>query len=321
MTRFQSVASVLAALALLLALGVAGSRAVSDDRVEGPMRIVVGVPPLVELVRAIAPEGATVQSLVPPGQTVHGYEIRPSDVRALARADLIVFVGLGIDQSLEDYARGKVRPAQRVLGWAPSLGLKAADDHDHEGHVHGPDCNHGPVDPHLWLDPTLVVKFLPKVQAQIESWQRQQGASEQALSDTAERVQAVIARVEAMDAEYQRRLAPIKGSAIVTHHNAWSRLAERYGLKVAAVIRIAESSEPTPAAMADAVKAIREHGVRAVFFEPAYDPGMAKRIADAAGVSLGTLDPESQEDWFAMMQSNLESLATLLTPAKLDESR
>lgn len=271
------------------------------------MRVVVGVPPLVGIVRAIVP-GAEVRSLVPPGQSVHGYELRPSDVKALGEAHLLVGVGLGIDASLERYVKERVRPGQRMVWFAHEAGIEASghDHHDHEGHDH--DHDHGGPDPHLWLDPALVVKLAGAV-AKEAATLVPEGVDREARGKAIEASLAAFeARVKALDEKYAAELAPLRGRAIVTHHNSFQRVADRYGLKVASVIREMEASEATPGAITATVEAIRKQGVRAVFFEPAYDAGAARRIAEAAGVRLGKLDPESSEDWLALMEGNLASL-------------
>ncbi len=284
----------------------AGGGAV-DLKAAEAMRVVVGVPPLVGVVKAIVP-GAEVRSLVPPGQSVHGYELRPSDVKALGEAHLLVGVGLGIDASLERYVKERVRPGQRVVWFANEAGVEAAghDHHDHQGHNH--DHGDGSADPHLWLDPALVVKLSSAVAKEAAALVPEGVGREAGVKAIEASRAALEVRVRALDERYVAELAPLRGRAIVTHHNSFQRMADRYGLKVASVIREMEASEATPGRISATVEAIRKEGVRAVFFEPAYDAGAAKRIAEAAGVGLGRLDPESSEDWFALMEGNLASL-------------
>ena len=52
-----------------------------------------------------------------------------------------------------------------------------------------------------------------------------------------------------MQGDLCERLGPFEGEAVVTHHAAWGRLVERYGLHEAAVIQVSEQVEqPTTAA-------------------------------------------------------------------------
>jgi zinc transport system substrate-binding protein len=126
----------------------------------------------------------------------------------------------------------------------------------------------------------------------------------------------MLSDVRALDTEYKSRLASFAGRAIVTHHAAWKRLADRYGLKVAAVIRPIESSEPTAAAVTAAVHAIEEQHVGAIFVEPQFSPQAAERIVAIAKVKVAGLDPLGDGDWFKMMRANLDSLVKNLAPER-----
>lgn len=298
--------------ALLLAvLGVLAfascERGPDPARRPGPLRVVVSVAPLTGLVRAIVPDDATVRTLVPPGRSLHGHELTPADLAAIADADVLVYVGLGLEPALEHALATHPSARRREVCFAKVVGVESSASHAHDGgHGHA-------VDPHLWLDPELVARLVPEAAAAVDAAIRDAGFASTPvgvrLLDARHRL---LAEIEAVDAEYRERLAPFAGSAIVTHHDAFGRLADRYRLRIAAVIRPIETADPSPAHLAAAADAIRREGVRAVFFEPGYDPAAARTIADAAGVPAGTLDPEGSTDWFALMRANLNELTRRL---------
>ncbi len=293
-----------------------------------PLSVVVTVPPLKGLVEPLLPPGSTITMLVRPGRSEHGYEFTADDIASLARADLVVLVGLGleprIEQSLDRHKQtSKPQPTTRVVinwGTVADLTQTGEDDHDHE---HGATCTHGHgwVDQHLWLDPSLVKQLIPKLKDAVLQAQRSKlpvGATidpqEVQRLDAAEAQLTLL--VTAIDLEYRSALDPFKGRAIVCHHDAYSRLADRYGLKVAAAIKTTTAGEPTPSELASVVKAIKEHKAQAVFIEPQFDPSIAQRVAAAAGVRIAHLDPLGQGDWAATMRSNLQSLTQNLGQAK-----
>lgn len=320
-TEFPILRALLTTLiAFLLVLGaVAGLGALVPNQSAaaqtGPLRIVVTVPPLAGLVKELAPPGSEVTALIVPGRSEHGYEFTPEDVARLARADVAVYVGLGLEPKVEDFLKTRPAPSRQVVCMADALGIRA--DPDHAGHEHAPDepCDHGPVDQHLWLDPVLVQNFVPALSRSIQAAMAQRGMNDdKARGEHDARAAALIARVKALDEELREQLKPVAGEAIVTHHNAWPRLADRYGLKVAAVIRAVEGAEPTPDSIAKAVDAIQEQRVRGVFFEPQFNAAVAERIAQAAGVRLGKLDPLGDGDWFALMRGNGRSIVETLRP-------
>lgn len=325
----------------------AGSAAGSRTGVVArPLTVVVTVPPLAELVRRLAPPDATVSILIPPGRSEHGYEMTPSEMMTLGAADVVFYVGLGLEAQVEGFLKDHPAPAEgvhsrQVVCFADAVNVHVdahGDVHDHddaEGHDHehadAQDANddghhHGPIDPHLWLDPELVKAVVPVLdRAMSRAMQSgaakdsatQSGATqstqpgEQSLSPAAIKL---IEEIDALDRELRERLAPLAGRTIVTHHAAWGRFAARYGLKVAAVIRPVEGAEPTPGQVAAAVEAIRSQHAAAIFIEPQFSPVMAKRIADVAGVKVGTLDPLGSGEWFSLMRANADSVVKTLGP-------
>jgi len=300
---------VLGVLVAAVAAGLSAcgpSSADTPPREPGPPRIVVTIAPVAGLVRAVAGEGIEVTTLLPAGASPHGFELTPADVRTLSRADLIVAVGLGIEPWLESRLRSAPRLADRAVSFADLVGIEGDahtqhDHHAHEGHEH---CHSGP-DPHLWLDPVLAAAFLRALPEYLPGFVVAGADAESAAAETA-------ARVDAVDASWRSALAPFAGSAIVTHHAAFGRPAERYGLTVAEVLRPVESAEPSPAETARAIAAIRDEGARAIFIEPQFNAAAAERLASAAGVPLGRLDPLGAGDWFAMMRANLDELVRTL---------
>lgn len=292
------------------------------------MRVVVTIPPLKGLVEPMLPPGSEVIVLLPPGRSEHGWEPRQGDLKAIARADLTVSVGLGLEASFFRVLH-KVRNDRRIdVTFAELVGLEGAGasieagksaghghhhDHDHEHDEHC-DHSHDGADPHLWLDPVLCMEFAGKLAPVIERAARKAGMNESDVVRTAERAGELEARIGQLDAECRRLLEPVRGKAIVTHHAAFGRLADRYGLRVVEVVRPVEGVEPTTGQISAVLEAIRREGVSAIFAEPQYADRSVDMIAQRAGVQLGRLDPLGSGDWFAMMRANVEELAAKLGP-------
>lgn len=286
-----------------------------------PLRVVVTIAPLKGLVEPLLPPDSQITVLMPPGRSEHGYEFTPADLAAASQADLIIYIGLGLEPRLEAALRDHPRPARREVCFAVKVGLSLpasdppaqADPHDHSepGHVHTHDCDHA-IDPHLWLDPQLVEQFIVALASDLSQLLAARSSSSDALNALADQQVSLLTRINTLHESHRARLAPFKGRAIVTHHNAFNRLADRYGLRIAAVIRESEDAEPSPAHIAAVVKAIRAENVPVIFVEPQFDPKVARRIAKAANVKTATLDPLGTGDWFALMEANLKALESNL---------
>lgn len=273
-------------------------------REPGALRIAVTVPPLEGLVRAAAPADARITVLMAPGHSEHGYEFTPQDLAELGRADLVVYVGLHLEPRVEEFLKAHPSTRRVDLCFAAATGIADGDEHDAHDHADGAH-HHGAVDPHLWLDLGLVQRFAPQIERAVHIAAANAGLDAAGLPA---RARDLDAKLKSLDERYRTALAPFTGDAIVTHHNAWGRLADRYSLRVAAVVIEIESAEPTPGQIAASVAAIKAQRVKTLFVEPQFNPDAARRIAQAAGVGVGVLDPLGEGDYFGLMERNLQEL-------------
>lgn len=285
--------------------------------VKRSLKLVTTIAPLRGLVAELAPPDAQITMLMQPGRSEHGYEFTPSDIQTISQADAVFYVGLGLEPTVAAFVEKRATPTREGVSIGRLLKLEgpAAPPHVHKadepghGHNHGHDGHdHGPIDVHVWVDPVLMMEAVPGINEAITAALRRCGGTEAELAAQRTRADAVVAKLKALDDEMRVALKTFAGRAIVTHHAAFGRLAERYGLKVAEVLRPIESSEPTPAQMAAVAEAIRKENIRTIFIEPQFDASAAQRVAAMAGVDVATLDPLGTGDYFAVMRANLAAL-------------
>lgn len=262
--------------------------------------VLVEVAPLVSLIQPLVGPGYQVRPIVPAGTSPHGYQLTPGDARALASAALVITVGPVLDPGITRAVQRQT-PKDRHISIADLLGIEHEDDHHHHHHhAHDDHCEHA-VDPHLWLDPELMHRMISLLPEQL--------AARGIAADTADSAAAtLLTDIAAIRAAYADRLAPFQGRAIITHHNAFQRIADRYHITVAQVIRPVSTVEPTPGDLTRVLDAARQHQVGAIFIEPQYPDALPRRIADRLGLRVLTLNPEGSTDWSAMMRDNLDAL-------------
>ncbi|MBL8991466.1 MAG: zinc ABC transporter substrate-binding protein [Phycisphaerae bacterium] len=298
-------------LAATTAIGGCRPAGVPDTDRRGPLRVVVSIAPLKGLVEALVPPGTVVDLLIPPGASEHGYEIPPGRLAAVATADLVVFVGLGLEPQVDALLGQRPNPNRRVVRFDRVAGVEAdSDDHRHE-HEHDETCDHGhAADPHLWLDPVLVEQLVEALAREVDALDTATPRERRAA-----RAQELRAKVRGVHDAYGRSLGPLAGRTIVVGHDAWGRLAARYGLKTVALKGLT-AAEPTPGDLRRAIESIGGDATTTVFVEPQLSPAAAERIARATGARVETLDPLGSGDWFAMMDANLAALVRAFEPAR-----
>ena len=276
--------------------------------------VLVAVGPLISRFQPLVREGVEVRAIVPVGTTPHGYQLSPSDARALATAAMVISIGPILDPGIAR-AIDRQTPAERVFDLAASLGIESDDHsgHDHSHHVHDEHCVHA-VDPHLWLDPELMLQMVDLLPEALR-------VRDLAATDAPERAGVLRAEIAEVRDAYASRLSPFAGRAIITHHNAFQRIADRYGITVAQVVRPVAAVEATPGDLSRVLDAAITHGVGAIFIEPQYPDALPRRIADQLGLQIHTLNPEGSADWLAMMRENLDALVAGLSAPPPNTSR
>ena len=130
-----------------------------------------------------------------------------------------------------------------------------------------------------------------------------------------ENAAALRADLEELDAEMQGALSNCRVTTLVTSHDAFGYLGDRYGLEVVGISGLEPSQEPTPAALAEITEVVEERGVTTIYTETLIDPAVAETVAAEVGTQTAVLDPlegltdkSAGEDYLAVMRANLETL-------------
>lgn len=250
---------------------------------DAPKRnIVVSIHPLKGLIDGVVGERARVDVLLPPGRSPHGFELTPDQMRLLERADALIVVG----RKLDDWALKAAKPRGKSIAV-----VSLADALDHK---HGKDEKHDDRD---------------------EDAHDDDDHAEHALSAG---VEAVVTKLKALDAKHKQQLADVKVKQLVTFHNAFDLLAERYGLEVVehlTEIELAGGREVTPEQLDEVTHAVEAHGLKVLYAEPQFPDRALHAVRQATGVAILRLDPlgnpnqDGYRDYFEMMESNLKVLA------------
>jgi zinc transport system substrate-binding protein len=272
-------------LTLTLVAGLAGCGGSSSSE----RTVVTGFYPLAFAADQIGGEGIDVRNLTPPGVEPHDLELSGGDVRTVADASVVLYLGDGFQPSLEDAIESTSADAVDLLDAVETL----------------PGDEHG-ADPHVWLDPVRYAAIAERIGEELD--RRPEAAR-------------FAARVRALDDELRRGLSGCERQEFVTSHAAFGYLAERYGLKQVAITGVTPEAEPTPRDLEAVVRQVRAVGATTVFFETLVSPRLAETVAREVGARTAVLDPleglddgetEAGADYFSVMRRNLAALREAL---------
>ncbi len=281
------------ALAPLLVLG-ACTRDPRDDS-GGRLQVVASFYPLAEAARQVGGEFVEVRDLTPPGVEPHDLELTTDQVDALLDADLVLTIeGLqpAVDDALEE-------AEVHALRFVPS----------------GADSLPSGEDPHFWLDPyewsTVGHGIAPEL-AELDPDHARDFDREAHLYRR---------DLEALDQEYMKVLADCDRDLLVTAHDAFGRLAARYGLRVESIAGISPEAEPSPARLDELTELVEREGVTTILTEELVSPEVAETLARETGVKTAVLNPiesltdeqrAAGEDYLSLMETNLDALSEAL---------
>ncbi|SFL00766.1 metal ABC transporter substrate-binding protein [Geodermatophilus ruber] len=288
------------------ALLLAGCGASAGENGSGDGRTVVaGFYPLQWVAERVGGDRVDVSSLTPPGAEAHDLELTPRDLAAVGEADLLVYLD-GFQPALDEAADSEAGDSAWDAGQAADLS-RATEGHAHEGE----EGHEGeePVDPHFWLDPLRLAAVGDALAERLAELDPDGAAAYE------ENAVALRADLEGLDAELQTGLADCAVGTLVTSHDSFGYLADRYGLEVVGISGLSPSQEPSPAQLAEISELVRERGVTTVYTETLVDPAVADTVADEAGVRTAVLDPlegltdeSGGDDYLAVMRANLATL-------------
>jgi zinc transport system substrate-binding protein len=320
------------ALAAALTLTACGSGGASGGGgsggdAAGDTQVLASFYPLQFVAERVGGDRVSVSNLTPPAAEPHDLELSPAQARSIGTADLVVYQSgfqAAVDEAVEARDPAHLVDATQAAGLEEHPGESTTaetgsaedehathDDHADDGHDHS---SEGGLDPHFWLDPARLVPVAEQVAAELTAVDPD-GADEYAAN-----LEALTADLTALDAEYEAGLASCASPYLVTSHEAFGYLAERYGLEQVGITGIDPEAEPSPARLREVADIIRDHGVSTIFFETLTSPKVTQTLAQDVGVQAAVLDPleglsKDGTDYLGVMRTNLEALRTGLTCA------
>jgi zinc transport system substrate-binding protein len=277
---------------------------------EGLPRVVASFFPVYDFAREVAGPDFAVVCLVPPGGDPHSADVTPEMARQVARADLVLLLGLDMDGWVSKLAATE-RPTRQVV---VTRGLPTRLPDSTELHEFAADHHHhDDVDPHVWLDPELAQRMVETITAALIELRPDR---EEALR---ERADAYLAQLADLDEAFRTQLAEVPRWPLVTFHGAFGYLFARYGLEVAAVVEVFPGDQPSAAYLRALVDLMRKRNIDVIFAEPQLPDRAAQVIAREIGGRVERLDPcetllvdEPTATYLDRQRRNLATLARVL---------
>src|SRR5213592_1074348 len=251
--------------------------------VQAKLNVVATLPDYGAIAEAIGGDKVKVTSLAKGTEDPHFVDARPSFIRVLNQADVLIEGG-----------------AELEIGWLPPLVNGARNAKilaDAPGHVIVSrgirllEVPTGPVDrsmgdihplgkPHYWLDPAngkIIASTLADVFGRLDP---ANAASFRA------RLQTFNERIDKKLAEWTQLLAPYRGTKVLTYHKSFDYFLERFGLELAGTIEPKPGIEPSPSYINALIPRLKSAGAKLVLVEPFRPRKTPTYVAQGIGAKL-----------------------------------
>ena len=252
-----------------------------------------------DFVREVGGEAVEVEQILQPNSDPHEYEPRPSDVEAVAGAELVFTSGRGLDDWAEELVSDSGGDAQIVdLGSFGPIRL----------------AGEGEPDPHWWHDPHNVEAAVPGIEDALA------GADPSHKAEFARNAKAYLAELKGLDAGIARCIdsVPPTRRKLVTDHDAFGYFANRYGIEVVGAVIPSQTTQAQASAkdLSELAQTIETENVEAVFPESSVSADVVEAIARQTGASAeytlygDTLGPEGSvgDTYLRMEEANADAV-------------
>ena len=252
----------------------------------------------------------------------HGFSLKPSHAKMLQEADIVIYVGEGIEEFLEKPLKSLAQNAvkfellkqsgMKKLKFRERNIFEGHDDHDDHGHGkkkkddhddhddhdhdkkakkedhddHGHDDHghgHGEFDPHIWLDPMNAKIIIKKVTNQLSKLDKDNSSTYKSNSKKAlKEIDNLIKQVKS-DIN--------KDAKVVVFHDAYQYFEKRFDVNIIGALTVNTDVLPGAEQLAEIREVIEHEKVTCVLSEPQFNPDIVKTIANDTNINMGVLDP------------------------------
>lgn len=260
-------------------------------------RVMTDIPPVQALAAQVMAGLGTPGMLLDKGGDEHDLQLRPSQMRALSGAGLVVWVGQELTPGLADALAASGVEALALLDQPATRRMDYAS---------------GGVNPHAWLDPVNAKVWTGLIAEKLAALDPEHAAIYRANAV------AAIQGVEAMTAQIAAELAPVAGKPFLGWHDAYAYFAKAFQVSYLGGLSEGDEAPPGAARVSEVAALVARGGVACAFPEAQHDPAMIAALGPvklgAALDPVGSMQDPGPEAYARLMQALARGLTDCLAP-------
>lgn len=293
-------------IGVLVYMFIKRSASPANDAPTDKIQVVASFYPLADFAKNVGGGLMNVTNITPAGAEPHEYEPTPRDIVKVNSARLLIYNGNGVDPWAEKIESDLKAKGVQVIKMSSTLDSLKKDANDDKS---------GESDPHFWLDPVHAQKEVDSIADALIQIDKTREKEYNQNRDTFKK------QLADLDTEYRNDLANCELRTIVTSHNAFKYLAQRYNLETFYILGLSPEEEPSAKTIAEVSNLAKEKDIKYIFFETLVNPKLSETIANEIGAKTLVLNPiegltdeelAAGKNYLSVMRENLNNLRTAL---------
>lgn len=288
--------------------------------------VVASIKPVHSIIATIMKDVGEPTLLVDGNVSPHDYTMKPSDAKAVQDADMVVWIGEGMETFL-------IKPIETLVDKANVIELMDIEginkienaghdehekkeehsDHDHsDAHNHSEEASHsehshaghdhGKYNPHIWLDVENMQLAAAKIAYQLATID----------PDNANKYESNLAEFKSglaeVDGKIKKELTAVQGKNFMTWHPAFTYFEEHHALGNVGSVASNDHSAPGAGKIKELQHEMKHENVQCIFTEPTVNLNIINTIIEGTDVKIGEIDPigfdleAGPDQYFALLQ-------------------
>jgi zinc transport system substrate-binding protein len=242
------------------------------------MRVLTSIKPIQLISYELMSGVAIPEVLLGPNTSPHDYALRPSDVKRIHRADLVVWFGPG----LEPFLAKMLSHRENVLTISRIPGIRFrhfSETHQDDGH------HHGTLNPHFWLGIDVVKQVAKGIStALIRLDPGHTGQYRQNL-------EKFLSRLQQTDQQIRQQLSAVHQRPYYVFHDAYDYFEAYYHMNNIGHFTVSPERKPGAKTLIRIRQTLKQQSGVCIFSEPQFSPAVIDAVTRGTNAKKGVLDP------------------------------
>ncbi len=251
----------------------------SNGAMAQELHVLTSIKPIQMITEEIMQGAGEPDVLLNANASPHDYALKPSDVKKINQADVVIWFGEGLEPFLAGVLENKGTGFE--LADIPNVSLReySHEGHDHDGH------HHGHYDPHFWLGYQPTLQVAKAIADKLGSLDAEHAKLYQA------NYQHFAQTYAQKHEQLKSQLKPVQDQGYFVFHDAYGYFEQDYQLNNLGHFTVSPERKPGAKTLIKIRNELRNNNAKCVFSEPQYTPAVVETVMRGSDAKRGVLDP------------------------------